>query len=54
LDEVDKSLSPVLPQRHNLSIGLLGTRIDGYLWRRLDGWLLELLDENSRLNLSMC
>jgi hypothetical protein len=24
------------------------------LWRRLDGWLLELLDKDSRWNLSTC
>jgi hypothetical protein len=29
----------------------LGTRVDGYLRRRLDGWLLELLNEDSRWNL---
>jgi hypothetical protein len=50
-NEVDKSLSPVLFQHHNLSIGLLGTRVDGYLRRRLDGWLFELLDEDSRRDL---
>jgi hypothetical protein len=49
--KVDKSPSPVLFQHHNLSIGLLGTRVDGYLWRRLDGWLFELLDEDSRRDL---
>jgi hypothetical protein len=32
----------------------LGTRVDGYLRRRLDGWLLELLDEDSRRDLSTC
>jgi hypothetical protein len=32
----------------------LGTRVDGYLRRRLDGWLLELLDEDSRWDLSTC
>jgi hypothetical protein len=50
-NEVDKSLSPVLLQYHNLSIGLLGTHVDGYLRRRLDGWLFELLDEDSRWDL---
>jgi hypothetical protein len=30
----------------------LGTCVDGYLRRRLDGWLLELLDKDSRRNLS--
>jgi hypothetical protein len=49
--EVDKSPSPVFLQHHNLSIGLLGTRVDGYLRRRLDGWLVELLDEDSRRDL---
>jgi hypothetical protein len=53
-DEVDKSLSLVLTQRHNLPIGLLRTHISGYLWQRLDGWLLEFLDKDSRWNLSTC
>jgi hypothetical protein len=53
-NEVDKSLSPVLFQHHNLSIGLLGTHVDGYLRRRLDGWLLELLNEDSQRDLGAC
>jgi hypothetical protein len=47
-DEVDISLSPVLSKHHNLPIGLLKASISGYLRWELDGWLLQLLDENSR------
>jgi hypothetical protein len=52
-DEVDVSFSPVLAEHHNLPIGLLKTGISGYLRCGLDGWLLQLLNENSRWDLCM-
>jgi hypothetical protein len=52
-DEVDISLSLVLSKHHNLPIGLLKANIGGYLRSGLDGWLFQLLDENSHWNLCM-